>query len=327
MARIPLTRSHPEVDLPGSLISSDGTEHSVRNGMVLGRGKSCDVVLTDTKASRQHVRIHDQHGVVELEDLGSSNGTLLNGKPVTKRMLRDGDVVRIGTTELVYRSVTAAPAGAGGEEFGAGDDLFADEEDAPPPVTPARPAPPPSAPPRSAPPPSSDRVPLETPRPTLPAPPPSSDRVPLEPPRPTSPVPPPSAAPPVVDRAPLEPLRPAPPAPRVDADPEPEPVVELRSAAKPAAAEEVLEFADDDVVLVKRAPPAASAGKSAASASTNPAGADRGGGVLQFHKVEDRGGLAAADLAQMSGPIRLLMVLLALAIAAGLFYVAMRLAS
>lgn len=308
MARIPLTRSHPEVDLPGSLISSDGTEHSVRNGMVLGRGKSCDVVLTDTKASRQHVRIHDQHGVVELEDLGSSNGTLLNGKPVTKRMLRDGDVVRIGTTELVYRSVTAAPAGAGGEEFGAGDDLFADEEDAPPPVTPARPAPPPSAPPRSA-------------------PPPSSDRVPLEPPRPTSPVPPPSAAPPVVDRAPLEPLRPAPPAPRVDADPEPEPVVELRSAAKPAAAEEVLEFADDDVVLVKRAPPAASAGKSAASASTNPAGADRGGGVLQFHKVEDRGGLAAADLAQMSGPIRLLMVLLALAIAAGLFYVAMRLAS
>ncbi|MCB9871475.1 MAG: FHA domain-containing protein [Planctomycetes bacterium] len=303
MARIPLTRSHPEVDLPGSLISSDGTEHSVRNGMVLGRGKSCDVVLTDTKASRQHVRIHDQHGVVELEDLGSSNGTLLNGKPVTKRMLRDGDVVRIGTTELVYRSVTAAPAGAGGEEFGAGDDLFADEEDAPPPVTPARPAPPPSAPP------------------------PSSDRVPLEPPRPTSPVPPPSAAPPVVDRAPLEPLRPAPPAPRVDADPEPEPVVELRSAAKPAAAEEVLEFADDDVVLVKRAPPAASAGKSAASASTNPAGADRGGGVLQFHKVEDRGGLAAADLAQMSGPIRLLMVLLALAIAAGLFYVAMRLAS
>jgi hypothetical protein len=44
---------------------------------------------------------------VEIEDLGSSNGTLLNDKMVKRRMLRDGDVVQIGTTRITYREGVA----------------------------------------------------------------------------------------------------------------------------------------------------------------------------------------------------------------------------
>lgn len=120
--------------MSGYLELADGAVVPVRDGLVLGRVAACDVVVADSKASRRHARLIAEAGVVEIEDMGSSNGTLLNGKPVDRRMLRDGDRVEIGQTVIVYREgalpgrSAAAPARASG---GAAllddddDDLFA----------------------------------------------------------------------------------------------------------------------------------------------------------------------------------------------------------
>ena len=70
----------------------------------IGRAVHSTVVLTDSLASREHAMIRrDATGHCVLSDSGSRNGTTLNGRPVTSpTRLKDGDVVRIGTQELVF---------------------------------------------------------------------------------------------------------------------------------------------------------------------------------------------------------------------------------
>ena len=118
--------------MSGYLELADGAMVGVRDGLVLGRVASCDVVVADTKASRRHARLIVEAGVVEVEDMGSSNGTMLNGKPVDRRMLRDGDRIEIGKTSIVYREGelpgrSKASASAGSVDlFEDDDDLFGD---------------------------------------------------------------------------------------------------------------------------------------------------------------------------------------------------------
>lgn len=104
----------------------DGQMVPVRDGLVIGRVAGCDIVIDDSKASRRHARFCVEGGVVEIEDLDSSNGTLLNGKPVQRRMLRDGDEVRIGATVMVFRA--SAPQARSKVEVGDDVDLFGDDE-------------------------------------------------------------------------------------------------------------------------------------------------------------------------------------------------------
>src|SRR5688572_14991839 len=94
---------------------ANGTRVPLKDGFVLGRVAGCDLVIDDTKASRRHARIVIENDVVEIEDMGSSNGTLLNDKPVTRRLLRDGDRVQIGKTVIVFHEgePPAAPAAPG----------------------------------------------------------------------------------------------------------------------------------------------------------------------------------------------------------------------
>ena len=103
------------------LLMPDGTEIEIQDGMILGRVQGCHVVIADSKASRRHARFISQRGVVEIEDLESSNGTKLNGKDITRRMLRDGDLILIGTTSISYaeRAATGAAPASGP---GGGDD-------------------------------------------------------------------------------------------------------------------------------------------------------------------------------------------------------------
>ena len=54
----------------------------------------------------------------------SSNGTMLNGKPVQRRVVRDGDEIQIGETRIVYRAIAAAPASATDDDV----DLFGGDE-------------------------------------------------------------------------------------------------------------------------------------------------------------------------------------------------------
>ncbi|HEX6813249.1 MAG TPA: FHA domain-containing protein [Planctomycetota bacterium] len=100
------------VRVSGYLSLSDGRTLPVSNGVVVGRVAGCDLVINDAKASRRHARFVVESGVVEIEDLGSSNGTLLNNKPVTRRMLRDGDQVQIGKTIITFRE-GVMPVGSG----------------------------------------------------------------------------------------------------------------------------------------------------------------------------------------------------------------------
>ncbi|MFN6196129.1 MAG: FHA domain-containing protein, partial [Planctomycetota bacterium] len=98
--------------MSGYLTTLAGKHVPLRNGFVIGRVAGCDLVIDDSKASRRHARIVVEAGVAEVEDLDSSNGTRLNDKPVTRRVLRDGDRIQIGATVLVYREGEAPGAAA-----------------------------------------------------------------------------------------------------------------------------------------------------------------------------------------------------------------------
>ncbi|NOY93562.1 MAG: FHA domain-containing protein, partial [Deltaproteobacteria bacterium] len=81
-----------------------GRRFEVRDAVVIGRSDEADWVLEDVVISRRHARIvPDTDGGYSVEDLGSRNGTLLNGDPVARRRLRFGDRIRLGRrTELLY---------------------------------------------------------------------------------------------------------------------------------------------------------------------------------------------------------------------------------
>jgi hypothetical protein len=67
--------------------------------LVVGRGK-CDVKLRDPEVSRQHCAVEVYNGVATVKDLQSANGTILNGHLVTEHVLKPGDCIKVGTTEI-----------------------------------------------------------------------------------------------------------------------------------------------------------------------------------------------------------------------------------
>lgn len=71
-----------------------------RKETVIGRGGDCDIRLEDTEASRRHCQITVSQGTVLLKDLGSSNGVQVNGRLADNMVLSNGDMIRIGKTEL-----------------------------------------------------------------------------------------------------------------------------------------------------------------------------------------------------------------------------------
>ena len=86
------------------VVDGPGTRHELGNGRnVIGRGTEADIRLPDTGVSRKHVDVVLEGGVATVEDLGSTNGTLVNGRRVSRQALADGDVIRIGHSVLVYR--------------------------------------------------------------------------------------------------------------------------------------------------------------------------------------------------------------------------------
>jgi len=71
---------------------------------ILGREVSCDIVITDANISRQHAKFtQDAVGTWKITDLNSTNGSKLNGRPVTSALLRDGDQISVGITVLEFR--------------------------------------------------------------------------------------------------------------------------------------------------------------------------------------------------------------------------------
>jgi len=82
--------------------------------LTIGRKVDNALVIEDPAVSGHHARIVKVQAVFFLEDLKSTNGTALNGLPVTRHQLRDADVITIGQHRLVFQenttSSTAAPA-------------------------------------------------------------------------------------------------------------------------------------------------------------------------------------------------------------------------
>jgi pSer/pThr/pTyr-binding forkhead associated (FHA) protein len=89
----------PSVQVP-VLVDADGREHKLRPG-ALTVGRQADILVEDTRASRQHAKVSWESGAVFVEDLGSTNGTMVNGARVTGRTaLENGATISLGGYEL-----------------------------------------------------------------------------------------------------------------------------------------------------------------------------------------------------------------------------------
>lgn len=88
-----------------SLLEGDRVADTFRIGTTttIGRLPACEIVVSDPGASRQHARIERRDADYVLSDLGSTNGTLVNGEPATLHVLTDGDRITIGSTVLEFR--------------------------------------------------------------------------------------------------------------------------------------------------------------------------------------------------------------------------------
>jgi hypothetical protein len=89
LATLTITDTHHDVALRG-------------DRAIIGRLADSDVVLADSNISRHHSELRRVDGAWHIEDLGSTNGTVVNGKHVAAAVLRDGDVITLGASRLVF---------------------------------------------------------------------------------------------------------------------------------------------------------------------------------------------------------------------------------
>ena len=72
----------------------------VQDSVLIGRSSRSDLVLRDSAVSAEHCRIHLEKDMVEIEDLGSKNGTFVNQLAVERSVLKSGDRIQLGRSEL-----------------------------------------------------------------------------------------------------------------------------------------------------------------------------------------------------------------------------------
>ena len=70
--------------------------------VVLGRSRDCDIVLSDPNVSRRHAELRRDDGRWSIVDLGSTNGIKVNGRRVRDAVLREGDRLTVGVTDLTF---------------------------------------------------------------------------------------------------------------------------------------------------------------------------------------------------------------------------------
>ena len=70
----------------------------------IGRGSDCDLTLQDTQSSRKHCEVRQLSGGSHVVvDLQSKNGTQVNGSPVSTWTLKDGDLITVGNSSIIYK--------------------------------------------------------------------------------------------------------------------------------------------------------------------------------------------------------------------------------
>lgn len=103
---IPSSSRSPELRLLVLEGPDQGRTFILHEGrQILGRNPTCEVFLTDEQVSRQHCQIEVEEGKSILTDLGSRNGTLVNGQPIQRVLLNPGDHIQVGRTLLQLQVV------------------------------------------------------------------------------------------------------------------------------------------------------------------------------------------------------------------------------
>mgnify|MGYP004508631125 FL=1 len=99
-------RDEPRAQQGGAALidTTHGTTHPLASArQLIGRESTCDIVIPDINASRTHAELRfEQPGVWVLTDLGSTNGTSVNGRQITSQVLQGGENIVMGTTSLQF---------------------------------------------------------------------------------------------------------------------------------------------------------------------------------------------------------------------------------
>jgi pSer/pThr/pTyr-binding forkhead associated (FHA) protein len=73
-------------------------------GLSIGRERDNQLILNDSGVSRHHAQITFIQGYWYLQDLGSVNGSLVNGQPVNQHILQEGDRITLGNSHLIFHA-------------------------------------------------------------------------------------------------------------------------------------------------------------------------------------------------------------------------------
>ena len=109
--KVGIFRVHPSYDEQAAsdqpnawLEGPDGQQHFIKGGVsTIGRLSESDIVINDQNVSRRHAELHTVGDSYELVDLGSTNGSKVNGQRVGRQPLNDGDQVTFGAITLRFR--------------------------------------------------------------------------------------------------------------------------------------------------------------------------------------------------------------------------------
>jgi FHA domain len=94
----------PRLEVIAALGYEPGTSFDLRDGATLGRSDHAEIRVDDPFASSAHARIFSRGGFMLVEDMGSTNGTYLNGRQLRgAERLKVADTIRIGDSEYRYR--------------------------------------------------------------------------------------------------------------------------------------------------------------------------------------------------------------------------------
>ena len=99
----PIEQLEPGMEQELAVLVFDGARHEVRQrNVVLGRSRDCDIQLADSNVSRRHAELRQEGASYWIIDLGSTNGTEVNGKRVKRAKLSDGDTIVLGSTRITF---------------------------------------------------------------------------------------------------------------------------------------------------------------------------------------------------------------------------------
>ena len=94
----------PRLEVVAAMGHNPGTSFDVGNGATLGRSDGADINVDDPCASSAHASVFQRGDYMYVEDMGSTNGTYLNGRQIrTAERLKVADTIRIGDTEYRYQ--------------------------------------------------------------------------------------------------------------------------------------------------------------------------------------------------------------------------------